>query len=412
MSLRLVKLHDTKARTRPSVQGNGALRQEARRARRHDGKPSPSLFIHPPTTYPLTPRSQPETAAVTENEMPQVQLNGSSPNALVNSAAGAAGALAGWAISSLSRQIASGTLQTTVASTLGASIDRPTSAPAAHAGTGNTLAPATSSTSSSSGGSKFGTTRMQSDMGLVPGGMSTSKSKSMQLGATKLPASVSSSIPDWAEEAAAEVDASAGANPWGNDDLMDVNADEDDWSECAPAHRSRLEGGVLIIPISIGAFETAAPAPPAVSEPTDFGFGSVHSSGMIYHLRVVGALINSRFACQTRGQHPHPNHLWRHNPVFRQHLVSRRLSQALVQRPSRVPLRRQIAGRQTSRPALRHTARRGCRRKRRQRRWRGGKRRGSRWVYSVLGPFEISSKFSDLFIKRIAALKEQKKTKS
>ena len=49
----------------------------------------------------------------------------------------------------------------------------------------------------------------------------------MQLGATKVVAS--SSIPDWAEEAAAEFDTPQ-TNPWGNDDLMDVNADEDDWS--------------------------------------------------------------------------------------------------------------------------------------------------------------------------------------
>nr|VWP01486.1 ESCRT-II complex subunit VPS22 [Ganoderma boninense] len=215
--------------------------------------------------------TMPETAAVTENEMPQVQLNGSSPNALVNSAAGAAGALAGWAISSLSRQIASGTLQTTAASTLGTSIERPTSAPAAHVGNGNTLAPATTST----GGSKFGATRMQSDVGLAQGGTTTSKGKGMQLGATKLPASASSSIPDWAEEAAAEVDTSSGTNPWGNDDLMDVNADEDDWSKCA-ASFVVLKGSIHVR-VSIGAFETAAPAPPAASEPTDFGLGNVRS---------------------------------------------------------------------------------------------------------------------------------------
>lgn len=35
---------------------------------------------------------------------------------------------------------------------------------------------------------------------------------------------------DWALEAAAEAD-SFQENTWGNDDLMDVNADEDDWSE-------------------------------------------------------------------------------------------------------------------------------------------------------------------------------------
>ena len=61
---------------------------------------------------------------------------------------------------------------------------------------------------------------------------STSKSKGMQLGAHKMPGSVPSMASiDWAEEAAAEADGSQG-NPWGNDDLMDVNADQDDWSEC------------------------------------------------------------------------------------------------------------------------------------------------------------------------------------
>ena len=37
---------------------------------------------------------------------------------------------------------------------------------------------------------------------------------------------------DWAEEAAAEAEAEEAhhSNPWGNDDLMDVNADQDDWS--------------------------------------------------------------------------------------------------------------------------------------------------------------------------------------
>ncbi|KAI1791247.1 armadillo-type protein [Ganoderma leucocontextum] len=151
----------------------------------------------------------------------------------------------------LPSSIASGTLQSTVASTLGASIDRPTSAPPAN--TGNTLA--TSSTSGGSSGTNIGTLKMLNDAGNVQGATSTSKGKAMQLGATKLPTSASSSIPDWAEEAAADVDTSTGTNPWGNDDLMDVNADEDDWS----------------------AFETAAPAAPAPSEPTDFGFGNVRS---------------------------------------------------------------------------------------------------------------------------------------
>lgn len=53
----------------------------------------------------------------------------------------------------------------------------------------------------------------------------------MQLGASKLP---TAHMPaEWAEEAAAEAEAEEGqhSNPWGNDDLMDINADQDDWSE-------------------------------------------------------------------------------------------------------------------------------------------------------------------------------------
>jgi SCY1-like protein 1 len=51
----------------------------------------------------------------------------------------------------------------------------------------------------------------------------------MQLGAHKVPASVAAAalVEKLAEEAAA---AEGEGNPWGNDDLIDVNADEDDWS--------------------------------------------------------------------------------------------------------------------------------------------------------------------------------------
>jgi hypothetical protein len=52
--------------------------------------------------------------------------------------------------------------------------------------------------------------------------------KAMQLGGAKVLGSsgLADSNMDWALAAAAEA-----VNPWGNDDLMDVNADEDDWSK-------------------------------------------------------------------------------------------------------------------------------------------------------------------------------------
>jgi SCY1-like protein 1 len=48
----------------------------------------------------------------------------------------------------------------------------------------------------------------------------------MQLGAHKVPTAVASAV--LAEEMASQ----GNENPWGNDDLIDINADEDDWSKC------------------------------------------------------------------------------------------------------------------------------------------------------------------------------------
>ncbi|KAI0093158.1 ARM repeat-containing protein [Irpex rosettiformis] len=145
---------------------------------------------------------------------------------LVNSAAGAAGALAGWAISSIGKKLTTSDLQSTMSSVSQAAssdMDRPTSAPAdivsnnlgrpqVHPSLGATLS----------------TPGVKPQSGLNG---STSKAKGMQLGASKTPVT-SHLTADWAEEAAAEADAeeSSHANPWGNDDLMDVNADQDDWS--------------------------------------------------------------------------------------------------------------------------------------------------------------------------------------
>ena len=69
----------------------------------------------------------------------------------------------------------------------------------------------------------------------------------MQLGGNKIAGglgatSINNNIAaDWALEAAAEASTGLGFNPWGNDDLMDVNADEDDWSKyCFVEVRLRL----------------------------------------------------------------------------------------------------------------------------------------------------------------------------
>ncbi|KAH9940496.1 uncharacterized protein BXZ73DRAFT_42907 [Epithele typhae] len=191
--------------------------------------------------------TMPETVDTT-SEMPQVQINGTTSAELVNSAAGAAGALAGWAITSLGKRLATTELQSTMTTASGGGIDRPTSAPIS--GGLNIGELSTGSTAAATAMPL--TPTFSSNVGPTGALTSTSRSKGMQLGASKVPTSTSG-IPDWAEEAAAEVGPST-SNPWGNDDLMDVNADADDWS----------------------AFETAPP-PASTSGPTDFGLGDTLS---------------------------------------------------------------------------------------------------------------------------------------
>ena len=131
-----------------------------------------------------------------------------------------------------SLQLTTGDLQTSMTSSIGATIDRPTSAPAANAGlNGNTLSISSTLSLGSTAAAPPLTPTLSSNALPTRSLTSPSKGKGMQLGATKMP-SIPGSIPDWAEEAAAEFETSQSTNPWGNDDLMDVNADDDDWSAC------------------------------------------------------------------------------------------------------------------------------------------------------------------------------------
>lgn len=141
-------------------------------------------------------------------------------------------------------QLAAADLQSTMSSVVGAGqvpgMERSNSAPPPLAGVPggfptpkpNGLGPLSSRpTLDASLGSTVSTPDAIPTLGSFASG-SGSKSKGMQLGASKVPTSLSASFAaDWAQEAAAEVEAEGGgANPWGNDDLMDVNADQDDWS--------------------------------------------------------------------------------------------------------------------------------------------------------------------------------------
>ncbi|KZT24267.1 ARM repeat-containing protein [Neolentinus lepideus HHB14362 ss-1] len=152
---------------------------------------------------------------------------------LVNSATGAAGALAGWAISSLGKKLVSADLQTAISSSPNLGIDRPISAPPPM--TLNQPS-GSSSVTRPSPLAVVSTPDVLRSSSLALGG--ASKAKGMQLGAHKAPASASVAVfpTELEEEMSAATSIEAG-NPWGNDDLMDVNADDDDWSafETAPA---------------------------------------------------------------------------------------------------------------------------------------------------------------------------------
>ncbi|KAJ7072523.1 hypothetical protein C8F01DRAFT_1104261 [Mycena amicta] len=176
------------------------------------------LFIKKLESHAAT---MPETAAPEASET--LGITSPAQATLVNSAAGAAGVLAGWAISSLGKRLAVSDLQSNIATVPQVVIDRPTSAPQVGVASSSIL------TSSMPTGVRNGV--------VSP---TPSKSKSMQLGAHKVPASVATAalVEQLAEEAAAQDE----GNPWGNDDLIDVNADQDDWSAFETAQPVQTNG--------------------------------------------------------------------------------------------------------------------------------------------------------------------------
>ncbi|CAE6457198.1 N-terminal kinase-like protein AltName: Full=SCY1-like protein 1 [Rhizoctonia solani AG-1 IB] len=168
------------------------------------------------------PETAPEEVQSIIGGLPLGGTSGGSPAAggtsaaLVTSAAGAAGALAGWAISSLGRKLAASEAQGSLSNA--PSADRPASAPPESLGS-----PAVSALPSPAASIATG----------------PSHGKGMQLGTKAGPKPSLSEEDGWgADSRAADV-----ANAWGDGDLMDVNADSDDW----------------------GAFEAAAPAPEPVA---------------------------------------------------------------------------------------------------------------------------------------------------
>ncbi|KAG6829451.1 hypothetical protein H0H92_004511 [Tricholoma furcatifolium] len=180
------------------------------------------LFVARLEKYAAT---MPETS-LSETADGSLPLASSEPATLVTTAAGAAGSLAGWAISSLGKKLMSSDLQTAIgASADVSSNERPISAPLPLSNNANPVA----SAFPSSGTMSASVTPIASPSTQVP------RAKGMQLGGNRLPISATATIlaEQWADEA---TESAAADNPWGNDDLIDINADEDDWSafETAP----------------------------------------------------------------------------------------------------------------------------------------------------------------------------------
>jgi len=148
---------------------------------------------------------------------------------LVNSATGAAGALAGWAIASIGKQMSS----TETHSALSAA---PASAVSAgQNGSTSTAFSSTPAPRTSSDALSFGATPSESRINVKKAApASRPAAASMKLGGVKpktIKTSLADTLADEWDEGDEEVE-----NAWGNDDLIDVNADEDDWAafESAP----------------------------------------------------------------------------------------------------------------------------------------------------------------------------------
>ncbi|OWZ36136.1 SCY1-like [Cryptococcus neoformans c45] len=160
----------------------------------------------------------------------------------VNSAAGAAGALAGWAISSLGKQLKASEAHSSMNSS-GMPGDFGASAPTIKFNTASSspavptssrvseeifrpvsASPSLKSVSPQPRAVKaFGRTTTNSSLSGTSGGMKLA-------GAKKAPGK------SLADQLAGEWEEEDGGNAWGTDDLIDVNADDDDWSafESAP----------------------------------------------------------------------------------------------------------------------------------------------------------------------------------
>ncbi|KAJ8455906.1 hypothetical protein ONZ45_g18842 [Pleurotus djamor] len=167
--------------------------------------------------------TMPETVAAQESlEIPGGLGSVTVPTqaTIVSSAAGAAGALAGWAMTSLGKKLVPSDLQSTMSSSTNGLSTQPITRPSSTPVEANVAVP---------GG--FSSQPPQPERSTS----SPAHGKALRLGGHQ-PSSVNAFVAELEKEASV-------ANAWGSDDLMDVNADQDDWTafESAPAPVISLE---------------------------------------------------------------------------------------------------------------------------------------------------------------------------
>lgn len=153
-------------------------------------------------------------------------------NSLVGTAAGAAGALAGWAISSLNKQLPSAEAHSQMSVTP-AQVQRPLEVPKGPSEIfgSNGPSPVASPRPSMSLGEGFKTSTSAGRFGAS----SSSAGSRMQLGGSskstqRQQKEAGASLADTLAAEYEDEEESVG-DAWGDGDLMDVNADADDWSE-------------------------------------------------------------------------------------------------------------------------------------------------------------------------------------
>ncbi|KAL7418377.1 Nuclear aminoacylation-dependent tRNA export pathway component [Cryptotrichosporon argae] len=202
--------------------------------------------------------SMPDTVLEDRSYGPVTTTSATAPQnqaGLVNSATGAAGALAGWAISSLSKQLATTEIHSSMTAT--SSLTVPGATPDA-----SPSASPRPSSDSSIFGSSAPAAPARPAAAVSPFGTGAAPSSSR--GGMKLGGGPKKAVPSpLADVLGDDDDAAEVANAWG-DDLMDVHADADDWTafESAPVPE------IVVPPPQSYYVSPPKPAPPPARPPS------------------------------------------------------------------------------------------------------------------------------------------------